>query len=48
MSKTDEADPNIMEYVVIVLRAHSGTGKKVPGKVIDLLWIDISHGRLWM
>jgi len=36
--KTDKADPNIMEYyMVIVLRARSGTRKEVPGKVIGLL-----------
>jgi len=42
--KTDKADPNIMEYMVIVLQARSGTRKGVPGKVIGLLWIDVSHG----
>jgi hypothetical protein len=44
----DKDDRNMMEYVVIILRARSGTRKEVPGKVIGLLWIDISHGMLWM
>ena len=42
----DKADPKIMEYVVIVLRACSGTRKQVLRKMIDLLWSDISHGTL--
>lgn len=46
--KMDKDDRNMMEYVVIILRARSGTRKEVPGKVIGLLWIDISHGMLWM
>ena len=45
--KMGKADPIIMECVVIVLWAHSGM-RKVPGKVIGLLWSDISHGMLWM
>jgi len=46
IAKTDKADPKIMEYVVIVLRVRSGTRKQVPGRVIGLLWFDISHGML--
>jgi len=46
--KTGKADPNIMEYMVIMLWARSGTKKEVPGKVIGLLWVDISHWMLWM
>jgi len=37
--KTGKADPNIMEYMVIMLQARSGTKKEVPGKVIGLLWM---------
>ena len=48
--KTDKSDHNIMEDMVIVLwvRTGSGTRKQVPGKVIGLSWINISHGMLWV
>lgn len=40
----DKADPNIIVYVVIVLRVCNGMRKQVPGTVIGLLWFNISHG----
>lgn len=44
--KTDKDDPNTMVYMVIMLRARSGTRKEVPGEVVGLLWFGISHGML--